>query len=85
MASYILNASIPSIQISISAYAPDGGWVESPTYGIYASTYAAYYLGALYSTFGHDFGIIENHPYFALYGNFHVSLDGKRCTITEEN
>eukprot|EP00026_Physarum_polycephalum_P011837 Phypoly_transcript_12082.p1 GENE.Phypoly_transcript_12082~~Phypoly_transcript_12082.p1 ORF type:complete len:297 (+),score=46.47 Phypoly_transcript_12082:43-933(+) len=74
VAQYILNSSIPSIEISISAYAPNGGWVESPTYGIYASNYAAYYLGALNSVFGHDFGITERHPYLAGYGNFHVSM-----------
>ena len=56
-------------------FAPDGGWDEGPGYWNYATIYNVYYLAAIESALGTDFGL-EKMPGFSDAGSFHIQLTG---------
>jgi len=82
MAGEVLQHAIESIKKSLAAYAPDGGMPEGPAYWNYATIYMAYFLSALDSALGTDYGLskmegISETGYYPIYtegakGTFNV-------------
>src|SRR5207244_1654015 len=70
-AEYLVKQSIDSIQLAMASYAPEGGWAEGPGYWQYATSYNVYYLAALQSALGTDFGL-SSLPGFAHAGDFRI-------------
>ena len=57
----------------MASFAPDGGWPEGPGYWDYATQYNVFYLAALETALGTDFGL-DKTPGFADTGNFRIQL-----------
>jgi len=57
LSGYILASALRSIPRAMVNYAPDGGWAEGPGYWHYATRYNVYFLAALNSALGTDFGL----------------------------
>ena len=53
----IVRDGLLNIGRAMASYAPDGGWGEGPGYWHYATSYAVWYLAALESALGSDFGV----------------------------
>lgn len=79
-AEYLLKQSLDSIQLAMASYAPDGGWAEGPGYWQYATSYNVYYLAALQSALGTDFGL-SSLPGFAHAGEFRIYFQGPAGTF----
>ena len=56
---------------ALAGYAPDGGWNEGPGYWHYATRYTVYFLSALETALGKDFGLSDS-PGFSRAGHFRV-------------
>lgn len=65
----ILSKGLIYMRRTMEEYGPDGGWKEGPTYWHYATRYNVYYLAALESALGTDFGL-SNSPGFSITGQF---------------
>ncbi|MBN2583439.1 MAG: heparinase II/III family protein [Planctomycetes bacterium] len=59
IAGRILAAALPSVQLPMAEFAPDGAWGEGPGYWHYAVRYNVYMLAALETALGTDFGLAE--------------------------
>jgi len=70
-AAYVLNHAVKLIRNAMAEYAPDGGWGEGPGYWHYATSYNVFFLAALQSALGTDFGLSEM-PGFASAGDFRL-------------
>lgn len=57
LAGEILRFAIDSIPLAMREFAPDGAWGEGPGYWAYATEYNVYFLAALRSALGSDFGL----------------------------
>ncbi|PYX87168.1 MAG: heparinase, partial [Acidobacteria bacterium] len=79
-AEYLVKQSIDSIQLAMASYAPEGGWAEGPGYWQYATSYNVYYLAALQSALGTDFGL-SSLPGFAHAGDFRIYFQGPAGTF----
>ena len=66
----LVNA-LRSIPKAMASYAPDGGWNEGPGYWHYATRYNVYFLAALESALGTDFGLCDL-PGFREAGRFRI-------------
>lgn len=75
LAEYLLSQGLESIKLALSQYAPDGGWAEGPGYWHYATRYTCYFLAALHSALGTDFGL-SGTPGFSKAGLFRVYFAG---------
>ena len=75
LASTILNGALQSIPKAIHEYAPDGGWNEGPGYWHYATRYTVYFMAALQSALGTDFGLSDRKG-FDRAGIFRVHFTG---------
>ena len=75
LAEYILSRALVSIRRPMETYAPDGGWDEGPGYWHYATRYNVYFLAALESALGTDFGL-SRMPGFSRTGDFRVNFVG---------
>ncbi|MBI2422707.1 MAG: heparinase II/III family protein [Candidatus Hydrogenedentes bacterium] len=53
----IVPRAVASLPIALASYAPDGAWMEGPSYWHYATRYTAYGLCALDTALGTDFGL----------------------------
>lgn len=69
LASKLITYCRVAIKPSMHAFAPDGGFPEGPGYWGYATIYNVYYLGAVESALGTDFGL-RQMPGFDVTG-FH--------------
>ena len=74
-AEFIVRESVRSIPRAMASYAPDGGWAEGPGYWHYATRYNVYYLAALETALGTDFGL-SSLPGFRQAGDFRVYSRG---------
>jgi hypothetical protein len=74
-AEYVVGQSAASIQLAMNSYGPEGGWAEGPGYWHYATRYNVYYLAALESALGTDFGLSKTKG-FAEAGIFRVYFEG---------
>jgi hypothetical protein len=75
LAREILKQARKSIVLAMHSYAPDGGWAEGPGYWNYATAYNVYFLAALESALGTDFGL-KKQPGFADTGLFRIHTTG---------
>jgi hypothetical protein len=57
LARRVIEAGRASIPVAMKSFAPDGGWEEGPGYWSYATSYNVYYLEAVQSALGTDFGL----------------------------
>jgi hypothetical protein len=71
----VLASAQRSIANGLSAFAPDGGWEEGPTYWSYATRYLAYAVASLRGTFG-TLGGFESFPGVARTGAFRMHTVG---------
>jgi hypothetical protein len=75
LARHIVDLAHGTIIMPMKEFAPDGGWDEGPGYWNYATSYNVYYLSAIESALGTDFGL-EKMPGFSNTGSFHIQLTG---------
>jgi hypothetical protein len=75
LARFILTSAVNSIPLAMNSYAPDGGWNEGPGYWHYATRYNVYFLAALETALGTDFGL-ASLPGFDRAGHFRVYFSG---------
>lgn len=59
LANLLLRNAIGNLPYALASYAPDGGWDEGPGYWHYATRYTVYFLDALQTALGTDFGLSE--------------------------
>jgi hypothetical protein len=71
----IIELAHKTIETPMKEFAPDGGWDEGPGYWNYATSYNVFYLSALESALGTDFGL-EKMPGFSNTGSYHIQLTG---------
>lgn len=57
----IIETAFRSLENALGEYAPDGGWVEGPSYWGYATQYLGYYMAALESALGTTYGYLDNN------------------------
>jgi hypothetical protein len=75
LAAQIVAAGHASIVLAMKTFGPDGGWPEGPGYWNYATSYNVYYLSALETALGTDFGLSKT-PGFAETGLFRIHFTG---------
>ena len=71
----LIRDALESLPRALAAYAPDGGWAEGPGYWHYGTSYAAYFLAALESALGTDFGLAATRG-FDHAGHFRIYSSG---------
>ncbi len=71
----IIAGAIESLPRALASYAPDGVWMEGPSYWHYATSYTAYSLAALQTALGTDFGL-SDAPGLAATGYFPIFASG---------
>ena len=59
LANRVLEYAVTTMPQALKNYGPDGGWNEGPGYWHYATRYTVYFLAALNSALGTDFGLSE--------------------------
>jgi hypothetical protein len=74
-ASKVLRHAVKSLPLALASYAPDGGWAEGPGYWHYATSYTAYFLAALETALGTDFGLSASRG-FDRAGHFRIYSSG---------
>ncbi len=75
LAREVINYARASLPLAMRSYAPDGGWDEGPGYWHYATRYNVYFLAALETALGTDFGL-AGLPGFSRAGHFRVYFCG---------
>ncbi len=75
IAEQIIGKGRTSIEIPMHSFGPDGGWAEGPGYWNYATSYNVFYLAAIKSALGTDFGL-PKAPGFAETGLFRIHSIG---------
>jgi Heparinase II/III-like protein len=75
LAAEILDRAYHSIQTSMKKFDPDGGDPEGPMYWRYGTRYNVFYLAAMKSALGTDFGL-STVPGFSETGNFRIHSVG---------
>lgn len=71
----IIRYAVDSIPLAMRSYGPDGGWAEGPGYWHYATRYNVYFLAALETALGTDFGL-SSIDGFDRAGHFRVHFRG---------
>ncbi len=71
----MIDLAHQTIITPMKEFAPDGGWDEGPGYWNYATSYNVFYLSAIESALGTDFGL-EKMPGFSNTGSYHIQLTG---------
>lgn len=75
LARSIIENGRVSIVRAMRAYSPDGGYAEGPMYWDYGTRYNIFYLAALETALGTDFGLLRR-PGFSLTGDFRMQSVG---------
>ena len=75
LAEHILARALASIPRAMETYAPDGGWDEGSMYWHYGTRYLVYFLQALDTALGDDFGLL-GMPGFDRSGDFRMHSIG---------
>ncbi len=70
-ATQVIDRSIAGISTIMKLFSPDGGFEEGPVYWNYATTFNTYYLAALDTAFGTDFGL-SSLPGFDKTGEYRM-------------
>ena len=71
----ILRYALDSVPLALASYAPDGGWAEGPGYWNYATSYTVFFLAAVDSALGTDFGLSAAKG-FDKTGRFRIYFSG---------
>jgi hypothetical protein len=71
----IMNHGLRLLPNALKSYGQDGGWAEGPSYWNYATRYTVYYIDALQSALGKDFGLSQ-YPGLKKAGNFYMHAVG---------
>jgi hypothetical protein len=71
----IMNEGLRLLPNALNSYGKDGGWAEGPSYWNYATRYTAYYLDALQTALGKDYGL-SDYPGLKKAGNFYMHAVG---------
>ncbi len=71
LAKDVLTRAVRKLPDALAGYAPDGGWNEGPGYWHYATRYTVYFLSALETALGKDFGLSDSTG-FNRAGHFRV-------------
>jgi len=75
LARELIEKTSASIPLAMASYAPDGGWAEGPGYWNYATEYNVFFLSAVETAMGTDFGLKQS-PGFADAGLFRIQTIG---------
>ena len=75
LAATALKHAIQKLPLALAGYAPDGGWNEGPGYWHYATRYTVYFLAALESALGTEFGLADYQGLDGA-GNFRIHFQG---------
>ena len=75
LAAQIIADGRASIVLAMKTFGPVGGWPEGPGYWNYATSYNVFYLAALETALGTDFGF-KKLPGFAETGFFRIHFTG---------
>lgn len=75
LAGEILHSALVSLPRAMHEFRPDGGWGEGPSYWRYATEYNVYFLAALRTALGSDFGLAQM-PGFGVTGDFPLYMVG---------
>lgn len=75
LAATVLRHAVEKLPDALHGYAPDGGWNEGPGYWHYATRYTVYFLAALETALGTDFGL-SSAPGFDRAGHFRIAFEG---------
>ena len=75
LAAEAIREAVSRVPAAMALYAPDGGYMEGPTYWSYGTSYNVLLLAALDSTLGSDFGLSEATG-FDVTGGFPVHMTG---------
>ena len=75
LAASIVSYAVRSIPTSLAGFRPDGAWAEGPGYWRYATEYTVFFLAALESALGNDFGLADS-PGLDRAGDFRIYDDG---------
>jgi hypothetical protein len=75
LAAEVLHAAATSLPRAMHEFRPDGGWGEGPSYWRYATEYNVYFLAALRTALGTDFGLAQM-PGFGVTGDFPMHVIG---------
>lgn len=90
-----VSQAIRSVACMLPGFEPDGGWTEGPNYWDYVTMYLSYMVGALETSCGTDYGILEHPgvrqtPYYAVYldsfqgvNNFSDTAQGMTMNSTQ--
>ncbi len=71
----ILAGALRSVRLPMAEFDPDGAWQEGPGYWNYATSYNVYFLAALETALGTDFGL-SAAPGFGETGWFPIYMTG---------
>lgn len=74
LAQKVLSTAVNGLPKALAGYAPDGGWNEGPGYWHYATRYTVYFLAALDTALGTDFGL-SNAPGLDQAGTFRIHFE----------
>lgn len=80
LAGELLERGLQSLPIALDEYAPDGGWPEGPMYWHYGTRYGVYFLDALDSALGTDYGL-SDMPGLSKAFDFAMHANGKTGTF----
>jgi hypothetical protein len=75
LAKQILQLTCKTLAKPMAEFAPDGGWDEGPGYWNYATEYNVFYLAAIDTALGTDFGLSEDSG-FSETALFHMHMTG---------
>jgi hypothetical protein len=75
LAARIVSYAVKSIPTSLAGFKPDGAWAEGPSYWRYATDYTVFFLAALQSALGNDFGLGDS-PGLDCAGDFRIYDNG---------
>ena len=78
----IVPGAVASLPKALSSYAPDGAWGEGPGYWNYATRYTVYWLTAMQTALGTDFGLL-NLDGLNQAGRFLVRIAMSPCEVVE--
>ena len=80
LAGLILREAFKSIQYGLPQYAPDGSAIEGPGYWEYGTIYLVYFLNALETAAGHDYGFSQREGLYET-ARFPIYIAGPRGTF----
>ncbi len=63
LCSELVSFAVANVPRSLADIGPDGAYSEGPTYWVYGTAYATYFMAALTSVLGEDFGLSEVDGY----------------------